>query len=94
MDDALRSSLRWLAEGRGKKYKSIEITIERNEATFSFLGVPPRPSFSLRSMANRVQQFENERSENRGLGVNPRGVGGVRKCRSSEDPGVDNEGLD
>ncbi len=41
-----------------------------HEAKLSFLGVPPRPPFSLRSMADRVQ-FENERSENGGLGVCP-----------------------
>ncbi len=41
-----------------------------HEATLPFLGVPPRPPFPLRSMADRMQ-FENERSENGDLGAWP-----------------------
>ncbi len=48
--------------------RHVEAAGEPCTATLSFLGVPPRPPFSLRSMADRVQ-FENERSENEGLGA-------------------------
>ncbi len=45
-------------------------TATRNEATLSFLGVPPRPLFSLRSISNCTRSAI-ERSENGGLGACP-----------------------